>query len=229
MGERLVIQRKAVKAGRAALSRERVLEAALELADRDGIDSLSMRRLAQRLDVEAMSLYYWFKGKAELLSAMVGAVYAEYRRPTGDADWREDLRRSAISAHETLLLHPWAATLMGSAGPSRAQFEWMDDLLGRLRSAGFSAEMTHHAYHALESHIVGYTLWVLPILAVEPGAVAAFAEDIARSQLPHLIEHVEYHMRPDRTGERPEFEFGLDLILDGLEARRSADAGSPAG
>src|SRR5688572_15062435 len=151
---------------RAPLNRERVLQAAMQLADQSGIDGLSMRKLAQELGVEAMSLYHYFARKEELLNAMLDSVFAEFERPDPAGDWRGAMRTSAISAHHTLLRHPWACQMLGEpTGPGRGRLEWMNTILGRLRTAGFSAKLTHHAYHAVDSHIIGFTLWVLPYLA----------------------------------------------------------------
>ena len=231
MATKVTVQRKVVKPPRArptrpraGLSRARLVEMAMSIADATGIEALSMRRLAHELGVETMSLYHYFRGKNELLGAMLAAVYAEYELPSGEADWRADMRRSAVSAHAALLRHPWAPALQGQpTDVSRAQLSWMNALLGRLRSAGFSAEMTHHAYHAIESHIVGFTLWLLPILAVsrsQPDLVERFADAVSQSALPHLIEHVDYHLADQRDTDTSEFEFGLDLLLDGLERLR---------
>jgi AcrR family transcriptional regulator len=204
---------------RTALSRERVLRAGLELADVEGIDSLSMRRLAQRLDVEAMSLYHHVRNKQDLLGGLLDLVYAEIDLPAGATDWRADVRRTAISFHHVLLQHPWACglfTLPLDIGPARQRY--MDALLGRLRSAGFSAVMTHHAYHALDSHIVGFTLWVLPYLAAaqqQPGLAERFLEELPADEYPYLVEHIGVHLAPP-ADDVDEFEFGLDLVLDGL-------------
>jgi AcrR family transcriptional regulator len=210
---------------RAGLSRERVLKAAVALADKDGIDSLSMRKLAQDVGVEAMSLYHYFRSKSELLDGMLDAVYAEFEPPGPDADWRDSIRGSAVSAHSTLLRHAWACSLlMHPTRPSRARLGWMDAILGRLRSAGFSVDMTHHAYHALDSHIVGFTLWVLPYIAIrreQPEFATDTLSNLPVQELPHLLEHIEYHMKTDdEPSDTSEFDFGLDLLLDGLERLR---------
>src|SRR5215210_3651995 len=208
---------------RPALSRERVLSASVALADESGIEALSMRRLAQELGVEAMSLYHYFHSKRELLAGMLEAVYAEFERPSAEMEWREAMRRAAVSAHDALLRHAWACTLIGQPmAPGQTQFEWMNAILGGLRSAGFSAEMTHHAYHALDSHIVGFTLWVLPYLALQrerPDLAEQALAEISQLGLPHLAEHIEVH-RSERAGDTSEFEFGLDLLLDSLERIR---------
>src|SRR5215208_2263294 len=156
----------ATKRPREPLSRERVLDAALRLADESGIDSLSMRKLAAELGVEAMSLYNHVANKGDLFDAIVDRVVSEIELPD-DGAWDEAVRRCAVSAHAAFLRHPWACSLVLS--PSRmpdprakpARLVYMEWLLRRLRDAGFSPALTYHAYHALDSHIVGFTLWEL--------------------------------------------------------------------
>jgi AcrR family transcriptional regulator len=205
------------------LSRERVVSAAIALADEGDIEGMSMRRLAQQLGVEPMSLYYWFPNKRALLGDMLSAAFAEMERPPHGPDWQSDMRRSAVSAKDVLLRHKWAAKLMGEPlAPSRAQLEWMDGILGRLREAGFSANMTHHAYHALDSHIVGFVLWLLPIIELAdeiPDLAKGVLAETADGSLPHFHEHVQEHMDPG-PDDVDEFVFGLDLILESLERRR---------
>jgi AcrR family transcriptional regulator len=220
--------RQRVDEPRIPLSRERILGAAIALADTDGIESLSMRRLAQQLGVEAMSLYHHVANKNELLDGMLDAVFGEMELPAAKGDWRSAMRDSAISAHHVLLRHEWACRLlMAPTGPSPARLRWMDGILGRLRGAGFSPEMTHHAYHALDSHIVGFTLWVLPYLAIareRPDFAEEMMAETSLRDLPHLAEHIEVHLS-DRAGDTSEFDFGLDLILDGLEKGKAATGG----
>jgi AcrR family transcriptional regulator len=203
-----------------------VLRAAVELADAGGLETLSMRRLAQQVGVEAMSLYHHVRNKRDLLGGMLDIMYSEIEEPLGDGDWRSAMRRSAISFHHLLLRHRWACSLlMSPMGPSPARLRYMDAVLGRLRSAGFSADMTHHAYHALDSHIVGFTLWLLPFLALateQPDYAERFLQELPTDELPHLTEHVHVHMEPERPGDIGEFEFGLDLILESLDGLRDA-------
>jgi AcrR family transcriptional regulator len=210
---------------RVPLSRDRVMQAAVEIADEAGIEALSMRRLAQSLGVEAMSLYHHVRNKSDLLGGMLDIVYSEIEPPSSSGEWRAAMRRSAISFHHVLLRHLWASSLLMSPLPaSPLRLGHMNSILGRLRSAGFSADMTHHAYHALESHIVGFTLWLLPFLAFakqQPDYAEEFLRELPADDLPHLVEHVQVHMAPRPPGEVDEFEFGLDLILDGLERLRS--------
>jgi AcrR family transcriptional regulator len=212
---------------RAPMSRDRVLDAAIGLADAGGIESLTMRRLAQELGVEAMTLYYYVANKDEILNGIVDMVVSEIELPPSGADWRAAIRKSAISAHEILVRHPWSASLvLSGAGVSSARLRWMDAILGTLRQAGFSADMTDHAYHALDSHIMGFTLWEVGMnLGSEEdlkGLAAAFLEQLPRDELPHLAEHVEQHLKPRGPDDEGEFAFGLDLILDGLERIRQA-------
>jgi AcrR family transcriptional regulator len=213
------------------LSRERVLDAAVGLADERGIDALTMRGLAQELGVEAMTLYYYVRNKDEILTGIVDRVVSEFELPSSRDDWKTAIRTTAVSAYHVLLRHRWAAALvLSGSGVSQARLRYMDAILGTLRRAGFSAEMTDHAYHALDSHIMGFTLWVVGMNLGTDEELAAlagdFLEQVRDADMPHLVEHVEQHMKPPDPGEKPEFEFGLDLILDGLERMRDAAASS---
>lgn len=208
---------------RQPLSRDRVLRAAIDLADAGGIEALSMRRLAQELGVEAMSLYYHVANKNDILDGIVDMVVGEFELPPPDAEWKAAIRTAAMSAYDVLVRHPWAASLVLSGpGVSTARLRYMDAILGTLRRAGLSAEMTDHAYHALDSHIVGFTLWVLPYLALareRPDYADEFMAQQSLDELPHLVEHIGVHLA-ERHGDTNEFDFGLDLILDGLERLR---------
>jgi AcrR family transcriptional regulator len=213
---------------REPLTRERVLRAAVDLADARGIAALSMRRLAQELGVEAMSLYHHVRNKDDLLDGIVELVTDEFELPTPGRDWKVEIRRTAISAYETLVGHPWAAALSLSVKTvTPARMRYMDAILGTFRAAGFSAGMTDHAYHAIESHIMGFTLW-------EVGMDLGTAEDLRRfagqflatfpaDEYPHMAEHIEQHMKPRDIADPNEFEFGLGLIVDGLERTLEAD------
>ena len=147
-------------ATRTPLSRERVLRAAIDHADAGGIAALSMRKLAGELGVEAMSLYNHVANKDDLLAGIVELVASEIEDPSDAVDWKAAIHRSAMSAHAVLLRHRWAAGLtMRVTSLSPARLRWHECVLRTLREAGFSADLTHHAYHALESHIMGFTLW----------------------------------------------------------------------
>jgi AcrR family transcriptional regulator len=210
---------------RAPLSRERVLRAAIRLADKGGIDSLSMRKLGQALGVEAMSLYNHVANKDDILDGIVDLVLSEIELSPVAEDWESAMRKSAISAHETLLRHPWACSLILSPTirviPARIRY--MESVLRRLREAGFSAETTYHGYHALDSHILGFTLWEMghSIPSEEAADFAAtFLQELPLDEYPHFAEHVRQHFEEPSLDDEGEFEFGLDLILDGLKRIR---------
>jgi AcrR family transcriptional regulator len=189
-----------------------------------------MRKLAQELAVEAMSLYYYVARKDDILKGIVDLVMSEIELPCDGAGWKAAIRKSAISAHEVLSRRPWACSLMVSpTGHFPARLRWMESVLKCLREAGFSAELTHHAYHALDSHITGFTLWEVSVssdgVELEEAADigAAFLRELPVDEYPYLIEQVEWHiaeLRDGRDDDDSEFEFGLDLIPDGLERIR---------
>jgi AcrR family transcriptional regulator len=214
---------------RVRLTRERVVRAAIALADEGGIEALSMRKLAKDLEVEAMSLYNHVSNKGDLIDAMVDLVVREIELPA-DPDWEKAIRQCAISAYETFLRHPWACSLVMSPGDLRleenARLRYIEWLLGRLEEAGFSPELTYRGYHALDSHILGFTMWHLGHSAGgEDMTGGQGLEDLAAelvprlrsSGYPHLAEHAEQHVSAPWRESVREFEFGLDLILDGLK------------
>jgi len=206
---------------RIPLSRERVLRAAIGMADAGGIASISMRKLAQVLGVEAMSLYHHVANKDDILDGILDLVVGEIAPPSPDGAWKDALRRSAVSAHDVLERHPWACALMMSPARARpARLRYIDSVLGRLRQAGFSAAMTDHAYHALDSHILGSTLWEAGYAAgaeAAPDMASTIVGTLSVDEYPYLIEHIHQHQSPAGDDDIEEFEFGLDLILDGLE------------
>jgi AcrR family transcriptional regulator len=223
----MALQSRQSEEARVPLSRNRVLEGAIRLADSGGIESLSMRKLAQELGVEAMTLYYHVANKDDILNGIVDIVVGEFDLPTRGGEWKPEIRKTAISAHEVLVLRPWAASLvLTAAGVSPARLRYMDSILGCFRDAGFSAEMTDHAYHAIESHIMGFTLWEVGMDLGSKEDLAALATDFLEAlpvdEFPHLAEHVEQHLKPRRTDDPGEFAFGLELILDGLERIRDS-------
>src|SRR5436190_10861686 len=227
---------------RVPLSRERVLQAAIRLADEGGIESLTMRKLARELGVEAMSLYNHVANKGDLVDALVELVLEEVDLPDDVADWEAAIRACAISAHEAFLRHPWACSLAMGISSGRttghaARMRYMEWLLKRLREAGFSADLTYHAYHALDSHILGFTLWQLGHSAAAQGIeeaegfaafAAVFVPRLRAEGYHYLAEHAEQHVAAPQGDGAREFEFGLDLILEGLErARRSSRRSRP--
>ena len=216
---------------RVPLSRERVLQAAIRLADENGFESLSMRKLGEELGVQAMSLYNHVANKDDLRDGIVDIVMEEIEVPPGDLDWKPALRQSAISAYEALIRHPWACSLMlASPRLIPARMEWMEGVLKTLREGGFSPELTHHAYHALDSHITGFTLWVVSFPFDTREELVDLAEGFLRQirpdRYPYVIEHAHQHLEEPDPDEPSEFEFGLDLILDGLERMQDEAAGT---
>src|SRR6478735_8928920 len=179
---------------RARLSREDVLRAAIALADEGGIESLSIRKLADAVGRRPMSLYHYVSGKDDILAGILELVAREFVPPSGEGEWRDAIRASATSAHEALLRHPWACPLLMSASLlSTARLGYMDCLLGRLRQAGFTAEMTHLAYHALDSHIIGHTLWEVGYTVGLRGMPSVGSVEIATLLAPYpwLMEHAQ--------------------------------------
>jgi AcrR family transcriptional regulator len=220
------------------LSKERVLRAAVELAERNGFESLTMRKLAQKLGVGVMSLYYYVPNKDELLDEMVDIVFSEIELPTTDVDWKTAMRLRALSTREVLNRHRWAVGLMESRRtPGPASLRLHDAVLGCLREAGFSIEMTIQAYSVQDAYIYGFALQEknLPFDSAEEGAAVAeqqvrdFAELAEERQFaelaeefPYLAEVVAGHVAKVGYDFAASFEYGLDLILDALETRRDA-------
>ena len=207
---------------RAPLSRERVLGAAVALADRGGIGALSMRKLAQELGVEAMSLYHHVANKDDILDGLVDVVFSEIDLPSGEEGWRAAMRRRAISAREALRRHPWATGLMESRPtPDAANLRHHDAVLGVLRGAGFPVELAAHAYSLLDSYIYGFALQEASLLFHSPEEAAQVAQAIMAefpaSEYPHLTEIAVDHVLQPGYDYGNEYLFGLDLILDGLE------------
>jgi AcrR family transcriptional regulator len=207
-------------APRTPLTRERVLRAAVELADTDGIESLTMRALGRALGVEAMSLYNHVRSKDDILDGIVDLIVGDIHVPPSGTPWKTAMRERALSAHEVLLAHPWGAMLLMSRyniGPGMTRY--LDATLGRLREGGFSIEGALDAWNTLDSHLYGFTLQELNLPFEADRAPEVSAEvlpQIAAEQFPHVSEVIGHVMQ---QGRREEFTFGLDLILDGLERR----------
>jgi AcrR family transcriptional regulator len=212
---------------RTPLNRERVLRAALAYADENGIGSLTMRKLGEALGVEAMSLYNHVANKAELLDGMVDLVFAEIDIPAGETGWRTVMRERAVSARRVLSRHRWAIGLMESRStPGPATLRHHDRVIGILRAAGFSVELAAHAYSLLDSYIYGFALQEAS-LPFETGADTAELAHTIMAQFPvgeypHLAELTVQHVLQPGYDYGNEYEFGLDLILDGLGARVTA-------
>lgn len=214
---------------RVPLNRERVLRAAVAFADEHGVASLSMRKLGEALGVEAMSLYNHVANKDELLSGMVDVVFGEIGLPSGAADWRTAMRQRAVSARQVLSHHRWAIGLMESCSPpGPATLRHHDAAIGSLREAGFSIEMAAHAFAVLDSYVYGFALQEanLPFdTAAETAERAdAILAQVLADEYPHLSELTSFHVLRPGYHYGDEYEFGLDLILDGLERARDASS-----
>ena len=213
------------------LSRVRVLQAAIALADRDGIDALTMRRLADELGAGAMSLYYHVPNKDALLDGMVDLVFSEIELPSTQIEWKTAMRRRALSTREALRRHPWALGLMESTKtPGPADLRLHDAVLGCLRQAGFSVEMAVQAYSVQDAYIYGFALQErsLPYNTRDEFArvaqrrvddVETKMEDVATA-FPHLAEVVAGYVAKQGYSFAEAFEFGLDVIIEGLDQFR---------
>jgi AcrR family transcriptional regulator len=210
-------------APRRRLSKARVLEAAVALADEAGLEEFGMRRLAQELGVVPMALYRHVANKDELLDGMIDIVFSEIEVPSGDADWRSGLRRRAISAREALKRHSWAIGLMETASPGPANLRNHNAVMGCLREAGFSFQTAIHAYSVQDAYIYGFAMQEKTLGFEAPRD----AGDAARRRAQTIRAHEDYPYLAEiaaklsETGYDPavEFAWGLDLILDGLEQR----------
>jgi AcrR family transcriptional regulator len=209
---------------RVPLSRERVLRAAVALADQSGIESLTMRRLGRELGVEAMSLYNHVANKEAILDGVVDLVLGDIEVPPTGTHWKTAMRERAISAHEVLLAHPWAAMLiMSRFNIGRGMTRYLDATLGRLREGGFSIMGALDAWNTLDSHLYGFTLQELnlPFEVEQTRQVSAdVLGQLPADEYPHIVEVITEIMQ---SGRKEDFELGLDLILDGLE--RTLDQG----
>ena len=209
---------------RVPLSRERVLDAAIKLADQGGLESLSMRKLGQELGVEAMAVYYHFANKDEVIDGIVDIVFSQIDLPASGADWKSAMRQRAVSLRDVLLRHRWAISLMESRRkPGPANLRHHDVVIGSLRSAGLNMPTIAHAYSLVDSYVYGFALFAMN-LPVDPSEeVADLGQDVLRAYpvnaYPNLVAYISA-MRPGYNyGD--EFEYGLDLILDGLDRASS--------
>jgi AcrR family transcriptional regulator len=220
---------------RIPLTRERVLQAAVALADESGSESLSMRRLGEAVGVEAMSLYNHVANKEDLLDGMIDVVFGEIDLPSGGEDWKTAMRQRAISARRVLSRHGWAIGFMESrSSPGPATLRHHDAVIGCLRDAGFPIELAAHAFSVLDSYIYGFALQERSLPFPTPEETAELAQDILAGfptdTYPHLAELTTQHVLRPGYDYGNEFEFGLDLILDGLESAsdRAAERPVPA-
>jgi AcrR family transcriptional regulator len=216
---------------RTPLTRERVLQAAVDLADRGGIEALSMRKLGQELDVEAMALYRHVRNKDDILDGIVDVIVGEIDVPEPGDDWKGTLRHKVVAARRVMLRHPWAPRVLEervSLGP--AALGYVDSVLGILLAGGFSLDLAHHALHVMSSRILGFNQDLFDDggeADQTPDAAANFSRTMA-DRYPHLTElamAASHDGGLGRCDDDVEFYFGLDLILDGLERLRDAQAG----
>ena len=214
---------------RPPLSRERVLAAAVALADARGVEALSMRNLAQELAVVPMALYKHVASKDELLDGMVDLVVAEIDPPAGGTDWRTAMRRRILSARGALLRHPWASRVIESrTDPTPAVVAYMDSMIGMFRAGGFSIDLTHHAMHAMGSRLLGFSQELFQEGTdlgpdMDPAAVQAMAGAYPHiTELVTAISHDGASVVGGGCDDQFEFEFALDLMLAGLERLKDA-------
>jgi AcrR family transcriptional regulator len=214
------------------LTRESVLKAAVALADEEGIASLSMRKLGQRLGVEAMSLYNHVGNKDDMLAGIVDMVVAEFDLPTNQLDWQVAMRFVTNAVRAALLRHPWAATLIESqVMPSQVRFKRAETVIGTLRRAGFSIELAYKAQLTINSYVYGFVQQEInwPFTPVEQSDVAAMlGPQVPADEYPYLTEMLSSIINTRFRGQgesetdayESDFGFGLDLLLDGLERIR---------
>ena len=210
---------------RSPLTRERVLEAAVKLADQGGLEALSMRKLGQALGVEAMALYYHFANKERVLDGIVDLVYDEIELPTIGADWKIAMRRRAISLRDALLRHRWAIGLMESrTNPGPANLRHHDAVIGCLRAAGFDMASTATAYSLLDAYIYGFAMTKMNLPFDDTTDIVEMSESMLEpfpvGEYQNLVDFLTEHAMKPGYDYADEFEYGLDVILDGLERRR---------
>ncbi|MEO7752094.1 MAG: TetR/AcrR family transcriptional regulator [Terracoccus sp.] len=207
--------------GRTAMSRDRVLDGAVALADQDGITALTIRNLAAAIDAKPMTIYHHVPNKDAIIDGMVDRVFAEIDLPPTGTDWAEGMRHRARSARSVLARHPWATPLMESrTHPGAATLAHHDAVIGCLRGAGFSIGMAAHAYALLDSYVYGFALQESSLAATSGQDMADVAQEITghfrAGDYPHLMELTTEHVLKPGYDFGDEFEFGLTLILEGL-------------
>jgi AcrR family transcriptional regulator len=212
---------------RAPLSKQRVLGAAVALADQGGADALSMRKLAQELGVVPMALYKHVANKDELLDGMIDVVVGEIDPPASGTDWKTAIRQRVLSARSALLRHPWASRVIESrTSATPTVLEYMDSMIGIFRAGGFSIDLTHHAMHAMGSRLLGFSQELFDDTANLDPQQAAMLQQLADTypfitELVTAITHDEASVVGQGCDDQFEFEFALDLMLDGLERLRN--------
>ena len=207
---------------RIPLTRDRVLDAAMNLADQSGLEGLSMRKLGQALGVEAMALYYHFANKERVLDGIVDLVFAEIDVPVRGADWKTAMRQRALSVRDALLRHRWAIGLMESrTNPGPANLRHHDAVIGCLRAAGFDMAATATAYSLLDSYIYGFAMTKMNLPFEDTSDIVEISESMlapfAPGEYQNLADFIAEHAMKPGYDYADEFEYGLDVILDGLE------------
>ena len=217
---------------RQRLTADRVIDGAMALADQIGVHDLTIRRLAEALDTKPMTIYHHLPNKEAILDGMIERVFAEIDRPPAHLGWKPAMRHRCRSAREVLSRHPWAVPLMESrTNPLPETLGHHDAVLGCLRRGGLSLEMTAHAYALLDSYVYGFAVQEANLPATGGAEMAdlagALVEPLPDGVFPHLTEFAARHVLQPGYDFRTEFEFGLDLILDGLEglSREPASSG----
>ncbi|TME88585.1 MAG: TetR/AcrR family transcriptional regulator [Chloroflexi bacterium] len=209
---------------RAPLSRDRVLRAAVARADKAGIESLSMRRLAEELGVVPMALYKHVANKEELLDGMIDVVVGEIDPPVAGAGWKSAVRQRILSARRALLRHPWASQVMESKqNPTPLVLAYMDTMIGLFRAGGFSVNLTHHVMHTIGSRVLGFSQELFnDSSTIDPEVAAAMMRELG-PKFPNVLaiataaSHEEASVVGPGCDDQYEFEFALDLLLDGFE------------
>jgi AcrR family transcriptional regulator len=220
----------ATVASRTPLNRERVLRAAVELADREGVEGLSMRRLSAELGVVPMALYKHVANKDELLDGMIDVVVAEIDPPRTDTDWKTAVRERILSARRALLRHPWASRVMESrTSPTPTVMSYMDSMIAMFTAGGFSIDLVHHVMHAMGSRLMGFTQEMFNDQTDEEQPFQPQMLEQLKAVFPSIYElyltvnHEDESIVGAGCDDQFEFEFALDLMLDGIERLKAAN------
>ena len=222
---------KAKPKSRAPLTRDRALAVAVSLADVAGIEAVTMRRLAQELGVEAMSLYHHVANKEDILDGMVDAVFREIELPPAGTDWQTAMQERAKSARDAMTRHPWALAIMESrTSPGPATLRHHNALIGCLRQSGFSVQLAAHAFSLIDSYVFGFVLQEVNLpfddttsVAEMEAMVAAMLASFPADEYPHLLEMTSQHVLKPEYSYSDEFDFGLGVILNGLAEKLKAE------
>jgi AcrR family transcriptional regulator len=226
----MVTRAEAVEERRAPLTKERILRTAVALADVGGVEAASMRKVSQDLGVVPMALYKHVASKDDLLDGMLDVVVAEIDPPDPELGWKAAIRARILSAREALLRHPWASRVMESrTDPTPMVLAYMDSMIGMFRAGGFSIDLTHHALHAMGSRLMGFSQELFNDSGDLDSAEEAQVWESLAGTYPSIYEiflsvtHDDASVVGPGCDDRFEFEFALDLVLDGLERLRDRE------